>query len=334
MTVAGIDVGTISYDIVAIDNGEVVYEESLRTEDVRRDPYLLVDVIEKCGAKVTAGLSGYGMPVKRFSELDEVDVFLMTLNFEQERSLGLRKIIEIVRERDLDLYTIPGVIHLPTVPDWRKINKIDMGTADKLCSAVLAVYQLSSDFPLEKQNFVMAEVGYFNAFIGVRGGRIVDGIGGSSGFPSYGSIGALDSELAYLIGDFPKEMIFCGGIKSFVEEKYPEKEVLAEFVLKGLRAVEVSVGKADVCVLSGRFAKDVKKVVEEYYDVVILRGFGVGKQSAQGAAIIADAINGGKFRGIVDHMKIFDARGTVLDYITKDILKFLRRGMERKSSQS
>ncbi len=334
MTVAGIDAGTTSYDIVAIDDGNVVYEESLRTEKVRKDPYLLIDAIERCDAKIAAGLSGYGLPIKKFSELDEVDIFLMTLNFEQERSLGLRKIIEIARERNLELYTIPGVIHLPTVPDWRKINKIDMGTTDKLCSAVLAVYQLSNDVPLEKQNFVMAEVGYFNAFIGIRGGRVVDGIGGSSGFPSFGSIGALDSELAYLIGDFPKEMIFCGGIKSFVEGKYPEKEILAEFVLKGLRAVEVSVGKADVCVLSGRFAKDVKKLVKEYYDVVILKGFGIGKQSAQGAAIIADAINGGKFRSLVDHMKIFEARGTVLDYITKDILKFLRRGMERKSSQS
>jgi len=108
-------------------------------------------------------------------------------------------------------------------------------------------------------------------------------------------------------------------------------EVLSEFVLKGLRAVEVSVGKADLCVLSGRFAEDVRKTVEEYYDVVMLEGFGRGKQSAQGAAIVANAIAGGECRGIVEHMEIFEARGTVLDYITSDVLRYLREGMQRKA---
>ncbi len=324
MISAGIDAGTLSYDIVVLDGDRVIYEASLSTDDVRRNPELILKELESCNAEVAAGLSGYGMPIKRFSELDEVDVFLMTLNFERNRTLGLRKIVELVKSKKFNLYTIPGVIHLPTVPRWRKINKIDMGTADKLCSAVLAVYQLSQDVPLEKQNFVLAEVGYFNAFIAVKEGRIVDGLGGTSGFPGYGSIGALDAELAYLLGKFPKDLVFSGGIRNLGDDA---TSVLAEFVLKGLRAVEVSVGKAELCVLSGRFAEDVRKFVEEHYDVVVLKGFGKGKQSAQGAAIVANAIAGGEFKKIVDHMKIFDAKGTVLDYITPDVMEYLRKGM-------
>ncbi len=333
MIAAGIDAGTVSYSIVALKDGKIVYHEELETSEVRRSPELIVDCIEESGAVIAAGLSGYGMPVKRFSQLDEVDIFLMTLNFDRDRSLGLRRIVEIVRERDLNLYTIPGVIHLPTVPAWRKMNRIDIGTADKLCSAVLAVAKLSEDMHRSRLNFVLAEVGHFNAFIAVRHGRIVDGIGGSSGFPGYGAVGSIDAELAYLVGEFPKSLIFSGGVRSFAEDSGRDgyADVLAEFVLKGIRAAEVSVGRAEFVVLSGRYASDVRKYVEEHYDVKPLWGFGRGKQSAQGAAIIANAIAGGEYREVVEYMQIFAAKGTVLDYITSDIMLHLRRGMERRA---
>jgi len=324
MISAGIDAGTESYCIVAIEDEEVVYEIEIPTTKVRQNPEIVIENLRECGAEIAAGLSGYGLPIKKFSELDDVDIFLMTLNFEPEQRVGLRRIIEKMKEMDYDLYTIPGVIHLQTIPRWRKINKIDVGTYDKLCSAVLAVYQLSKGANFEDLNFVLAEIGHFNSFLAIKNGKIVDGIGGSSGFPGYGSIGSLDSELAYLLGEFPKKLIYSDGLKDY------DWDVLAEYVLKGLRSVEVSIGKADLCMLSGRFAAEVKEYIEEFYEVEILKGFGKGKQSAQGAAIIANAIGGGKFKDLVRRMDIFNAKGTVFDYITQDVMKFLKLGMERR----
>ncbi len=335
MIAAGIDPGTGSYDVVALEDGKVAYRASLPTEAVRRNPEELILALEDSGAEVIAGLSGYGLPVKKFSELDEVDVFLMTLNFDRERAIGLRNLVEMIRNRNILLYTIPAVIHLPTVPSWRKMNKIDLGTADKLCSAVLAVTRLSEDEEITRLNFILAEVGEgFNAFIAVKNGRIVDGMGGTTSFPGYTSIGALDAELAYLIGEFPKSMIFSGGVKSFAREwKLNESEtldVLAEYVMKGLRAMEVSVNP-DFYVLSGKFAGDLLRRIKDRSgrEVMLLRGFGRGKQSAQGAAVIANAIAGGEYREVVEYMRILEAKGTVLDYITSDIMEYLRRGMER-----
>lgn len=335
MIAAGIDPGTGSYDVVAIEGRRVVFRESVPTNVMRRSPEELISVIETSEAEIIAGLSGYGLPIKKFSELDDVDMLLMTLNFDEEKSIGLRNLVKIVREKDLNLYTVPAVIHLPTVPAWRKMNRIDLGTADKLCSAVLAVAKLSEGEEITKLNFILAEVGEgFNAFIAVKNGRIVDGMGGTTSFPGYSSIGALDAELAYIIGEFPKSMIFSGGVRSFAEEwKLNDVEtmnVLAEFVMKGLKAMEVSV-KPDFYVLSGRFASEMaRRIREDGKEVQILRGFGTGKQSAQGAAIIADAIAGGEFKEIVEYMRILEAKGTVLDYITKDIMEHVKKGMQRR----
>ncbi len=320
MISAGIDAGTKSYEIFWLDD-DGADKITFPTEEVRENPGCIVNALEEIKPDVAAGLSGYGLPVKAFQELNEEDISLMTLSFDLP-SLGLREVVNILKTKKLPVYTIPAVIHLPTVPAWRKINRIDMGTYDKLCSAILALYELSQD---GIENFVLVEAGFgFNAFISVRGGRIVDGIGGTSGFPGYSSSGCMDGELAYLLREFPKSLLFRGGISELDVSEKEKMEWLAEFTLKGVRAAEVTARSKTVAV-SGRmfenryFFEEFNRLASEFgYEVRGVRGFGTAKQSAEGAAIAANGIAGGRFSGLVKRTGILDAKGTVFDYLTPE----------------
>jgi predicted butyrate kinase (DUF1464 family) len=67
------------------------------------------------------------------------------LDFDNPRVNVYRALVEIAVEllRKLPDRTlsIPSVILLPTVPWFRKVNKIDIETADKLASTVLTIHQ-------------------------------------------------------------------------------------------------------------------------------------------------------------------------------------------------
>ena len=52
---------------------------------------------------------------------------------------GLRSLARALAASGLPVVFTPGVVHLPTVPAYRKVNRIDMGTADKVCATALAV---------------------------------------------------------------------------------------------------------------------------------------------------------------------------------------------------
>ena len=329
----GVDAGTSSFEVFALDNGRPIMGKSFPTSEVRENPTVILETLKEINPDVIAGMSGYGLPVKRFCELTARDIALMTLNFDKT-VMGLRKLIDLVKKEFGNIaWTIPGVIHLPTVPKYRKINRIDMGTSDKLCSVALAIYQLSREGI--DQNFVLVEAGYgFNAFVAVKDGKVVDGIGGTSGFPSFSSLGSLDGELAYLLSNFPKSMLFKGGLKSLLRdmgihanlEDLPDFAIewLCEFILKGIRAVSVSLKDFRIAV-SGKFFDLYYRDFVELTGIRALKleGFGIAKNSAEGAAIIADGLWGGKFEEIVELLEIKRAEGTVLDYITSDIRKYL-----------
>src|SRR5439155_5571180 len=142
----------------------------------------------------------------------------------------------------------PGVVHLDTVPRHRKLNRVDLGTADKVCSAALAIADQSGrrNTAPEDVSLVLLELGgAFTAGLAVERGRIVDGVGGTSGPIGWRSPGALDGEVAYLAGEVTKAMLFRGGARSAAEAD-PSRQTLAldafvEGALKAVRSLLVSV---------------------------------------------------------------------------------------------
>ncbi len=308
MRFAGVDAGTKSYRILWFDktpeNFEVV---EIPTEKVRKNPETILEALERINADVYAGLSGYGIPVKHFSELSDSDVKLMTLTLEKEASLGLRSLIRVIARSELEFYTIPAVIHLNTIPHYRKLFKVDMGTYDKLCTA----FAVSQEFDCRKM--VVVEAGYgYTSFIAMDDGRIVDGLGGTSFFPSYSSAGCIDAEVAYLLGDFPKNLLKIG-LRDVLSQEEAVK-VLAENALKGIRAMEVSINGAEKVILSGRFAAEMAEKLKKR-DCRIIVYDKYRNASALGAAMIASAVKGAKMRGPAEKMGITSACGTVLDYL-------------------
>jgi predicted butyrate kinase (DUF1464 family) len=226
------------------------------------------------------------------------------------------------------VYT-PGVIHLDTVPSHRKLNRVDMGTADKLAAAALGVADQVERLgcsPRETSFLLLELGGAFSAALAVHHGCIVDGLGGTSGPIGWSASGALDGEVAYLAGGVTKDMLFRGGVESVVAED-PSRRTLAlaafvEGAVKAAQSLEASVPEPREILVSGRalVELDVRErlvtALARIAPVQPLRGFArVAKPAAQGAAILADGLSGGRWRDLVDTMRLRASRGTVLDHL-------------------
>lgn len=353
--VIGIDPGTKSFDFCGLDNDKVILDKSILSDDVANNPKIFVDTVKSVDADLIVGPSGYGLPIKKLSELDRSDFFLLTLVRPEELDkisvlAGIQKSLAILAKEDIPMYFIPGVIHLTTVPEYRKLNKIDMGTADKLCCAVLGIWDQSRryDIKYRETSFILLEIGFgYTSAIAVENGQIVDGIGGTTGKEAFTSLGSMDGELAYLIGKFDKALLFQGGASSLLNEGItPEKlaelvdtnekykdawNCLIEGALKDVLMLLASVEKPREILISGRLSR-IERVTEELSKrfsriakVRKVRGFSnTIKEAAQGAALVANGLVGGKYKDLVENMKIREAKGTVFDYITLDVAGELR----------
>jgi len=137
---------------------------SIPTKEIASDPESVIDLLKASNPELIIGPSGYGIPIKKISDITRRDIFLMSLRRSDDNKsiLGMRRFIETLKEHNLPVYVIPGVIHLPTVPDFRKVNRIDMGTPDKLCSCALAVRDqaVSSGIDYDRTSFILLEVGF------------------------------------------------------------------------------------------------------------------------------------------------------------------------------
>src|ERR1043166_2683199 len=142
MRVIGIDPGTISIELCGLDDDRVFLDVSLPTRDALSDPAALMALLENAAPlDLVAGPSGYGLPLLAARDLTDADFHLAYLAAAGETGGigGLRSLMGALARSALPVVLTPGVIHLASVPPHRKINRVDMGTADKVCACVLAI---------------------------------------------------------------------------------------------------------------------------------------------------------------------------------------------------
>ena len=135
----GIDPGTVSIDVCGMADGQLYLDRSWPTDEALAHPDGFIEFLTQSGPPdLIAGPSGYGLPLLRAAEATEADLRLAFLAAPEEPGgiTGLRTLAKRLSATGLPVVYLPGVIHLDTVPDHRKINRVDLGTADKLCQAL------------------------------------------------------------------------------------------------------------------------------------------------------------------------------------------------------
>ncbi len=347
--VAGIDPGTVSFDVCGLDGGEVCLDLSFPSRELAADPAPLAEALVRRGPfDLVLGPAGYGLPLVCAERVGSRELSLMLLLREDEAHArvgigGMKRIINALVTARLPLVFGPGVVHLPTVPAHRKWNRIDMGTADKVSSAALCIVDQARrlDLPYDETAFIMLELGgTFSAALAVDRGQIVDGLGGSSGPIGAQACGALDAEVAYLLGaELSKATLFGGGALNPTGELDLSSAGALERLRRdprlhdGWDAIEESAAKAALAltavvrgprevIVVGRLAQApglVAALTNRLSNVApVVLGSGLGtraKAAAQGAAMLADGLVGGRYAPLVRQMRLNAASGSVLDHL-------------------
>jgi predicted butyrate kinase (DUF1464 family) len=347
--VAGVDPGTVSIDLCALDGGEVLFERSFRSADLALDPAPLVDaLVAHRPFDLVLGPAGYGLPLVSGERVGERELALMLLLRSDEAGTaagigGMRAMIRGLIGAGLPLVFGPGAIHLPTVPEHRKWNRIDLGTADKVASAALCIADQARRLGLayEETSFIMLELGgAFSAALAIDRGGIVDGLGGSCAPIGARACGALDAEAAYLLGAaLSKRTVFSGGALDPLgaldlsapgalealrgdPRHRPGWLALEEGAVKAALALTVSVPAPREILVAGRLARApglLEALAERLAAVAPVRAVtGVGahaKAAAQGAALLADGLAGGRYAPLVEQLRLREASGTALDHL-------------------
>jgi predicted butyrate kinase (DUF1464 family) len=259
---------------------------------------------------------------------------------------GFAAVARAFRDSTLPVIFLPGVIHLPSLPAHRKLNRIDLGTPDKLCVAALALDRISSAWTREAP-FCVVEFGtaFTAAIVVSEHGEIVDGVGGTGGAIGWRSSGAWDGEAAYLLSPLAKADLFAGGAAG-VADAETRRVLFIESLVRmvgGLCALHEPQDRFEKIVLSGRLFGAEPAFVDSLHLASVLAPFArsmyeiqsIGslegawvKEAAQGAAIIAEGLAGGQYAPLVDDLKLRSASGTVLDWLTHPRAADVRRWFE------
>lgn len=347
------------------ESDEVFLDEAIPRDEITEDPEIVIRRLREVqdeGGMLDGIMasSGYGIPFKKAVNASSEEVKMATFVTERDlerrlKIIGLRKLMMSMRKtEDLNIYFSPGVVQLPTVPEHRKANRVDMGTSDKVYTVALAVKDQAERLGIEYDatSLIVVEIGFaYTSAMAVESGQIVDAMAGTAGFPGYMGMGFMDSELSYAlvntVEDLSKMAIFQGGsanvggldpleidIETFVKlgkahgEERRGYEMMLESIVKDVASLlPVTIPKE--VVLSGRFTripefmKDIELKLRRFLkelgrvpDIVNLqtRG-GVCKEASEGSAILANGVVGGRYEEIVETLKLKGSEGSVFDHL-------------------
>jgi predicted butyrate kinase (DUF1464 family) len=342
--VAGLDPGTVSFDLCVLQDGQAVVEQLFETGSLSEDSAPLLDALAGHGPyDLVYGPSGYGLPLVTAADVGERELSEMVLVRPDESRAeagvgGLRSLVRALAHSGLPVVFGPGVIHLPSVPRHRKYNRIDLGTADKVCAAAYAIADQSArrTIALQETALVLLELGgAFTAALAIADGQIVDGVGGSSGPLGVRAVGALDGELAYLLAPaLSKRTLFTGGALDptgarghtdlaalWSSPAHAEGwTALLEAAAKAVRGLVVSTPSPHEILVSGRLARlpeVVAALASSLCDIAPVLALVPGRASAaaHGAALLADGLTGGPNAVLTEVLRLGESSGSALDHL-------------------
>lgn len=330
--VVGIDAGSVSLDVCGLLDGRLSLDLTWPTSDAIANPDGFIAGLTGPGTPdLVVAPSGYGLPVRAARGVTDEELRLAFLAGPGERGGigGLGRLARRLAAAEFPVVFTPGVIHLDTVPAHRKINRVDLGTADKVCAAALAIEEQRerTGKRMEEISLILLELGgAFTAAVAVDRGQIVDGIGGTSGPIGWQAAGALDGEVAFLAGTVDKALLFGGGAETVARSSRESRPLaIAAYVEGAVKAVaqlRMAAPRAEEVLVSGRGSADtglLERLTVALSGVAAVRrleGFAlVAKQGAQGAALLADGLAGGRHEALVKRLRIREAQGTVLDHL-------------------
>jgi predicted butyrate kinase (DUF1464 family) len=325
--VVGSDPGTSSLDLILLDDGAVVDQARYLPRDLAGDATLLPRLLETWAPiDLVAAPSGYGLPLVRGETFTEDHLEQMCLIRPDERGresgvAGFRAWVRAFLRSGTPLVFLPGGLHLATIPAHRKVNTVDVGTADKVAVAALALwFDARESGGCDCSTFAVVEIGSaFTAILVVELGRLVDAAAGTHGPIGLRSGGSWDGEVAYWRGSFSKEDLFRGGL---LDLGTAGADAFRESLIKhaaGLQAIT----PFERIYLSGRgleqpeIARLAAEALGPFGRVIslpVLPGAWV-KHAAQGSAVLADALAGGRFGPVAEALQLRSARGSVWDVL-------------------
>jgi predicted butyrate kinase (DUF1464 family) len=325
--VVGSDPGTSSLDLLLLDDGTVVDQARLSPAELAGDPEVLGSLLASWAPlDLVAAPSGYGLPLVHGNACSADQLQQMSLVRPDERGqamgvVGFRAWVKAFQRSGAPLVFLPGGLHLPTIPGHRKANTVDLGTADKVAVAALALWfdaQQAGGF--ERSTFAVAEIGTtFSAILVIERGQLVDASAGTHGPIGMRSGGYWDGEVAYWRGPISKGDLFRGG---YVDIGPDGPAAFRESLIKHVAGLQ-AITPFDRIYLSGRGLEqpEIARLASEALarfgrpiPLPTLPGAWV-KHAAQGSAILADALAGGRFAPVADSLHVRSATGSVWDVL-------------------